>query len=320
MPADTTPTTSPAAGLLTPELLQTVAEAVATAVAGKASQAGTSESIPESTPSSPPQPAQLGEAIGQLAAPLVTPVVANEIEFNAEEKTGCTEDYGLDDTIPIKDINNAPPGIDPEAASTEYIMNLVALDREVRVAGLVFNANTYPTTNKVTLSGTSQFSDDSSDPIGVISDALDSCIVRPNVMVIGRPAFSKLARHPKIVSACLRNSGESGIARRQDIAALFELEEVLVGESFVNNARKGQPASMARTWGKHLSLIYRNKQAAPQRDVTFGMTVPFGRPIAGSMFDSKIGLRGGKRVRAGESVRELITCSDLGYFIQDAVN
>lgn len=251
--------------------------------------------------------------VGRRSAP-------NEVEFNATELTGSTQDYGLDDPIPIKDINNAPPGINPEAVSTEYIMNLVALDREVRVAGLVFNAATYPVANKVTLSGTSQFSDDTSDPIGVITDALDSCIVRPNVMVIGRPAYSKLARHPKIVSACLRNSGESGIARRQDIADLFELEEVLVGEAFVNNARKGQAPNMARTWGKHLSLIYRNKQAAPQGDVTFGMTVPCGQPIAGSMFDPKIGLKGGVRVRAGESVCELITCSDLGFFIQDAVN
>ena len=243
----------------------------------------------------------------------------NQVEFNAEEKTGHTQDYGLEDSIPAKDIANAPPGIDPRAMSTEYIMNLLALDREVRVAGLVFNPATYPTANKMTLSGTSQFSDDDSDPVGVISDALDSCVVRPNTMVIGRPAFSKLARHPKIVSACLRNPGESGIARRQDIADLFELDEVVVGEAFVNTARKGQTASLARCWGKHLSLIYRNKQAAPQRDVTFGMTVPFGQPIAGAWEEKNIGLYGGEIVRAGESVCELITCPDAAFFIQNAV-
>jgi len=248
--------------------------------------------------------------VGRRSAP-------NEVEFNAEEKTASTEDFGLDDPIPIKDIKNAPPGINPEAVSTEYIMNLVALDREVRVAGLVFNAATYPTANKVTLSGTSQFSDNTSHPISVIADALDACVVRPNTMVIGRPAWSVLSRHPEIVSACLRNAGESGIARRQDVAALFELDEVVVGSAWVNNARKGQAAVISRCWGKHISLIYRNKQAAPQRDVSFGMTVPFGQPIAGSMFDPKIGLRGGMRVRAGESVRELITCADCGYFLQN---
>jgi len=243
----------------------------------------------------------------------------NQVEFTGTEKPGSTTDYGLEDAIPIKDIKNAPPGVNPEAKSTEYIMNLLALDREIRVASMVFNPNTYPTTNKVTLSGTSQFSDDSSDPIDVISNALDACIVRPNTMVIGRLAFSKLARHPKIVSACLRNPGESGVARREEIAAVFELDEILVGESFVNNARKGQPANLNRVWGKHISLLYLNPMAEPQQDVTFGMTVPFGQPIAGSWPDTKIGLYGGIRVRAGESVCELITCADAGYFIQNAV-
>lgn len=243
----------------------------------------------------------------------------NQIEFTSEEKTGSTQDYGLEDGIPAKDIANAPPGIDPRATATEYIMNLLALDREVRVANLVFNPATYPAGNKAMLSGTSQFSDNSSDPIGVISDALDSCVVRPNTMTIGRSGWSKLARHPQIVSACLRNSGESGIARRQDVADLFELEEILVGESFVNTARKGQPMNLSRTWGKHLALVYRNKQAAPQRDVTFGMTVPFGQPIAGAWEDKNIGLYGGEMVRAGESVCELITCPDCGYFLQNVV-
>jgi hypothetical protein len=30
-------------------------------------------------------------------------------------------------------------------------------------------------------------------------------------------------------------------------------------------------------------------------------------------------MHGGKRVRVGESVKEVITASDLGYFIEDAI-
>lgn len=242
----------------------------------------------------------------------------NQIEFTAKEETGHTKDYGLEDSIPAADMANAPAGIDPRANSVEYIMNLIALDREVRVAGVVFNPDTYPTGNKVTLSGTSQFSDTAnSHPIAVISNALDSCVVRPNTMTIGRPAWSVLSRHPEIVSACLRNAGESGIARRQDVADLFELDEIMVGEAFVNTARKGQTAALSRCWGKHIALTYRNRQAAPQRDVTFGMTVPFGQPVAGAWDTKEIGLRGGTKVRAGESTAEVITCADCAYFLQN---
>jgi hypothetical protein len=244
----------------------------------------------------------------------------NEVEFSATEVTDSTNDYGLDDPIPQVDIDNAPEGYDPLGRAVEGIMDLVLLDREVRAANLVFNTNTYGASNKVTLSGTSQFSDFvNSDPIGVITGGLDAMIMRGNVMVIGRPAFSKLAMHPKIIKAVLGNAGDSGIATRRQIADLFELEDVLVGEAFVNTAKKGQAMTLSRTWGKHIALINRNKTATTRSGATFGVTAQFGSRIAGSDPDKSIGLRGGQRVRAGESVKELVCAPDLGYFIQNAV-
>lgn len=244
----------------------------------------------------------------------------NEVEFSGLLQQAATADYGLDDFVPASDMDNAPPGYNPQARAVEGIADLIALDRESRVANVVFNAATYPAANKVVLSGTSQLSDfANSDPIATISGALDTPVIRPNVMVIGRPAFSVLARHPKIIKAVLGNAGDSGIARRQDIASLFELEEVLVGEAFLNTAKRGQAVSMSRVWGKHISLIHRNKLADNQRGVSFGFTVPYGGPVAGVIDEPKRGLRGGVTVRGGESVKELITCADLGYFIQNAV-
>jgi len=244
----------------------------------------------------------------------------NEIEFSATEVTDSTGDYGLDDPIPQADIDNAPPNYDPLGKSTEQLTNLILLDREVRTAGLVFDANNYAAANKIALSGTTQWSDyTNSDPIGVIQAGLDACIMRPNVMVIGRAAFTKLASHPKIVKAVLGNAGDSGIARRQDIASLLELDEVLVGEGWVNTAKKGQAATLVRVWGKHCSLILRDKNADTRSGLSFGLTAQWGGRIAGSIPDKNIGLRGGQRVRVGESVKELITANDLAYFIQNAV-
>lgn len=244
----------------------------------------------------------------------------NEVSFSATEVTDSTEDHGLDDPVPNSDINNAPENYDPLGNSVEQTTNLILLAREVRVSNLVFNAANYAAANKQTLSGTSQFSDyTNSDPLGVIHTALDSMVMRANVMTIGRQAFSKLAMHPDIVKAVQGNSGDKGVATRQAIADLFELEEVLVGEAFVNSAKKGQAVSLARTWGKHISLMYRDTLANTRRGMTFAMTAEFGSRIAGAEYDKNIGLRGGQRVRVGESVKELLTANDLGYFIENAV-
>ncbi|MCK9372582.1 MAG: hypothetical protein M0P91_05250 [Sulfuricurvum sp.] len=243
----------------------------------------------------------------------------NQVEFSATEQTASVDDYGLDDPIPNDDIAAAPANYDPKGNAIMGITNLIELDREVRTAGLVFNANNYAAANKIVLSGSSQFSDPTSDPIKTIMDALDAMVMRPNIMTIGRAAFSALIRHPKIVKAVLGNAGDSGIARREDIAALFELEAIAVGESFVNTARKGQTVAMQRVWGKHISLLYRDQLANTQSGTTFGFTAQFGDRLGMEREDGDIGLRGGIVVRAGESVKELITAPDLGYFIQNVI-
>ncbi|MGE4399393.1 MAG: hypothetical protein AB7D29_07720 [Campylobacterales bacterium] len=243
----------------------------------------------------------------------------NVVEFHGQELDSSCEDYGLDDDIPNDDINNAPEGYDPVASATEWLANLVLLDRELRVANLLFNPANYASSKTLTLSGNSQFSDFvNSDPLEIISDAMDSCIMRPNTMTIGRAAFSKLRRHPKVVKAVNGNSGDSGVASRQAMAELFEVDNIFVGESFLNSAKKGQNAVMQRVWGKHISLTYIDKQATNQRGVTFGLTAQYQNRVSGRQ-DIDLGLNGGTKVRVGEQVKELIVAKDAGFFLQNVV-
>lgn len=244
----------------------------------------------------------------------------NTVDFTASEVSSAAEDFALDDPVPQEDIDNAPENYDPLGRATEGVTDLIFLGREKRVSDLVFALATYPAANRVTLAGVDQWSDFvNSNPIDDVLVGLDTVIVRPNIMVIGRAAFTQLIQHPKIVKAILGNAGDSGVARREQIAELFELDEVLVGEGWVNTAKKGQAAALVRVWGKHCALLNRNNLSDTQRGVTFGYTAQFGSRVAGSIPDPHIGMNGGQIVRAGESVKELIAASDLGYFIQNAV-
>lgn len=245
----------------------------------------------------------------------------NEVDFSATEQTASTSDYGLDDPIPQADVNNAAPGQNPLGRATMNLTDLILLDREKRVADLVFDAGQYAAANKITLSGSSQWSDyANSNPIDAILAALDGCIMRPNVFVMGQAVWTKLRQHPRVVKAVLGNAGDSGVAARQAVADLLEIEQILVGQGWLNTARKGQPVAMQRVWGKSAALLYRDKLADPAGNrTTFGFTAQFGSRIAGATPDRDIGLRGGQRVRAGESVKEVICASDLGYFIANAV-
>jgi hypothetical protein len=256
----------------------------------------------------------------------------NEIDWTATESTAQTQDYALEDAVPYFDVQAAQAArtqggvnpIDPEARSTELITDLISLDRENRVAALVFNLASYATANKTTLAGVTQWSDTTSDPVTAILTAFDGMLTRPNIGVFGRAVYTKLRMHPKVTAAVFSqggNAAQGGVVSRQAIADLLELDQVLVGESFLNTAKKGQTATYGQVWGKHAAFLYQNPQVqGPQGGITFGVTAQWGQRIAGTIgSDSSIGMRGGTRVRVGEAVKELVLASDAGYFFQNAV-
>jgi hypothetical protein len=244
----------------------------------------------------------------------------NQVEFGYTEALDSTRDYALDEPIPQADIENAPAGYNPLDRATENVSDLIALDREVRTAGVVFNAANYGAANKTQLAGATQWSHADSDPITDIATALDSMIMRATIMVLGQATWSALRKHPKIVQSYHGQAGATeGMVTRDFVRQLFDLDALLVGQGWLNSAKKGQTPVLVRVWGNHASLIYRDTLAGANDRVTFGFTAQWGDRVAGNIADKDMGMRGGWRVRVGESVKELVAANDLGYYFQDAV-
>jgi hypothetical protein len=244
----------------------------------------------------------------------------NEVNLEATEVADFAEDFGLDGGVPKADEANADSRYDPVGAEVEFLQEQIALDREARVAGLVFNNATYDPALRQTLAGNSQFSDYvNSDPIGVINDALDAPLMRPNQMVFGQSAWTKFRAHPKIVEACLGTGAKAGNATRQAVAELFEVDEIIVGSARGNSQKRGQAPVMTRLWGKHLALLYKAPVIQAKGAVTFGASFQWGERIAGQWEDKNIGLRGGTACRTGESLRERVVASQAGYFLQNVI-
>ena len=248
------------------------------------------------------------------------------VDFGGKAIDAQCEDYGLDDLVPNSDVaaweampKPASGGpLSPLAVSTMMLTGLIELDREVRVAKQVFNAANFAANNQQTLSGTSQWSDyANSNPLSALLTALDVPLIRPNKLVIGQQAWTALRQHPKIVNAVFRTPQNSGTVPKEALAELLEIDEVIVGSGYVNTARKGQAPNYVRVWGKHAALISVSLAAAQAMQPTFGFTGQFGTRIAGDLPEPKAGLRGGVRVRSGESVKEVISCPDAGYFFQN---
>ena len=129
-----------------------------------------------------------------------------------------------------------------------------------------------------------------------------------------------LFRSPSATGNTLTVNGQGAPASLQALADLFELDQIFVGESFINTAKEGQTASLSRCWGKHMAFLHQNPIATVRGEsITFGFTAEYGNRVSGSIPEPKVGLRGAQRVRVGESLKELIIAPDVGYFFQNIV-
>jgi hypothetical protein len=254
----------------------------------------------------------------------------NQVDYSASEATASVQDYGLEEAIPYFDTAAAAAAqvvqgttpVDPEARATEQISDLIALDREQRVANLIFNTTSYAAGNVSTLAGTTQWSDFvNSNPVMAILTSHDLMIVRANTLVLGQSTWTQLRQHPKVVQAIYGSGSaqQAGVVSREQVAQLLELKNLVVGQGFVNTAKKGQAGTFNRLWGKHASLLYINPLSSTTKDMSYGVTGQWGPRVSGTIEDKDIGLRGGTRVRVGESVKELILANDTGFFFQNAV-
>ena len=251
------------------------------------------------------------------------------VEMSAAEHFDECVDYGLEDAVPLDDQTQAQAsagqggfGIDPMARAVEAITDLLALDREIRVAATVFDPDNYGANVRI-LSGADQFSDFAdSDPIGVVLDAMSKMLLQPNAMVFGRAAWTRFRQHPKVVKGVLANPGDVGVVSRQQVADLLEVKNIFVGEAWVNTAKPGQAVSKARVWGNHIAMLFSDPTVSADSGVTWGATQQYAAQgavkYASTRFEP-VGLRGSTIVRVGETVKEFVACPEAGYLLLNAV-
>ena len=244
----------------------------------------------------------------------------NQVNFSANRHTAYTLDYALDDLIPQNDIDNSPSGHNPLSKATERLSDLILLGHEKRIADLVSNADSYANGHTITLSGTNKVSHNDSDPVKTIFAGMDKCTVRPNVIVLGHEVFIHLARNSKVIKACYGVEASSGgMVNREALATLFGVKQVLVGTGHINTQAKGKTPSLTPIWGNFIALLHQNPNVDTHGGVTFGFTAQWRERFATTIEDPHLGYRGGRIVRVGESVKELVVAGEAGYLIKSAI-
>jgi hypothetical protein len=172
------------------------------------------------------------------------------------------------------------------------------------------------------------WNDAASTPIEDIRKAkrfvLESTGFMPNIMTLGRAVYDTLVDHPDIVGRIDRGQTSGPVqASRENLAALFEVEEILVMDSIVNTANKGATAVHAFIGGKHALLSYRPPSPGlltPSAGYTFAWNGLFGSVDQGFRVKRfRMEHLASDRVEIEMSYDQKKVSAELGYFFNGIV-
>lgn len=215
---------------------------------------------------------------------------------------------------PIDYREDAESAFPLQARATNTVVEGIRLRHEVMVADMVQNQANYAVGNKIALSGTSQFTDDTSDPEGVVSDAKAAVrakiVKEPNTLVIGYATWRVLKRHPQLKA--ILSDTRPRLVQLADLREIFEIENIVIGK-----AVKANDAGVTTDiWGDNMVLAYVPRASGDRSpyEPSFGYTLrKKGNPVVDTRTeDGKIEL-----IRNTDIFRPFLLGADAGYLISD---
>jgi len=217
---------------------------------------------------------------------------------------------------PIDYREDAESAFPLQARATNTVVEGIRLRHEVMVADMVQNPANYAVGNKIALSGASRFTDATSDPEGVVSDAKAAVrakiVKEPNTMVIGYATWRVLKRHPQLKA--ILSDTRSRLVQLADLREIFEIENIVIGK-----AVKASDAGITTDiWGDNIVLSYvptvKSAGDRSQYEPSFGYTLrKRGNPVVDTRTeDGKIEL-----IRNTDIFRPFLLGADAGYLISD---
>ena len=240
-----------------------------------------------------------------------------------------TWDYHKD--VTAEDRANADSPLAPDRDATTFISQKLLIRKEVEWVTRFFTTSLWTTEYNGAAASAGialkYWSSTGSTPITDIDNAqiaIQSITgYKPNVLVVGPYVYSTLKNHASILDRIKYT--QRGIVTKELLAALFDVDKVLVAEGVKNSASKGATEDTDFIAGKHALLAY----AAPSPGIkqpTAGYTFAWTGLLGGQAMGTRIvtiempwlGI-GTRRVEGSMSFDMKLVSADLGTFFKDIV-
>lgn len=250
--------------------------------------------------------------------------------------------WSLHKDIPDQIRANSDSVLQPDLEATQFLTMQALISREVDWASNFFAHSKWNTewTGVTTPPGTNQFlqwQDPASTPIIDVRSIkramqIQSGGFRPNKMVLGRTTFDRLCDHPDFIDRIKygQTPGRPAQVTLDAMAALFELDEVLVMDAIQNTGTEGQTITITNTLetnafiaDKAALLVYTPSAPGiqtPGCGYTFAWTGFFGATAQGTRIKSfYMPWLESTRVEIDAAYAHKQASADMGAFMYQAV-
>ncbi len=143
--------------------------------------------------------------------------------------------------VPIELLNNADAALNPMAAAARFATNAVMLTKEYDLSTLIMNTSNWTTTDDVAGGWVGDTSSTFYEDIIDNKETVRKLIGRyPNRLMIEAKTFKEVKKTPELLDR-IKYTGTQGNPAEvtaKTLAALFELEEVLIGASIYTDAEE----------------------------------------------------------------------------------
>lgn len=226
------------------------------------------------------------------------------------------EEHDVEYAIDYREENEAIFSLRQFALNTTQ--DVIALGREKAVAALALNESRYETNNKITLSGTSQFSHKEADIFKVFDTAIRAvkrAIGRkPNVCVISGDVWAVLKEHPQLMEKI--KYSQTAIVTPELFAKLIGIDTVKIGEAVYEEG--GQ---LKDIWSKDIVVAYVAPRSTERKGTVYEPSYGYTVRRQKGLFVDTYKESGGKIevVRTTDIHKPHLVGAAAGYLIKAAV-
>lgn len=212
----------------------------------------------------------------------------------------ATVEHGAEEPVDDNEAETYRDYFVAEQVAAIRAMDAVLRNAERRVADALFNATTYASQK----TGVSNEWDDATNatPIDDVDAACEAvwsqCGLWPNCVVMNKHVFRNVRKCDQIIDLMKYQSKQDVRASQitpAALAAVFDVDMVLVGDGAKNTAAKGQAISIGKIWSDEYVSVCRVATSDDIREACVGRT--FFWPGDGAPFDGRVEEYREERVR-----------------------